>query len=239
MSTHRNHFFRLLCFALLLLTTTALRAQNRITGKIISAGDNQPIVGATVQEKGTTNATQTDNNGAFAINAPGNATLVISVVGYASQEVLVSNKTDISVSLQSTLGGMAEVVVIGYGVQRRTNVTGAISSVNSKTISELPVASVSQALQGRVPGLQVTNNGSPGTQPIVRIRGISSITFASDPLYVVDGFPTGNLSSIDTRDIETVDVLKDAAAAAIYDQGLQTVLLSSLLKKEGEMARCM
>src|SRR3954469_22892085 len=140
MSTHCNHFFKLLCLALLLVTTTALRAQNRITGKIISATDNQPIAGATVQEKGTTNATQTDLNGAFAINAPGNATLVVTVIGYGSQEVLVNNRDDISVSLQSTLGGMAEVVVIGYGVQRRTNVTGAISSVNSKTISELPVA---------------------------------------------------------------------------------------------------
>ena len=118
--------------------------------------------------------------------------------------------------MQSNSRALDEVVVVGYGTQKRTLVTGAVSSVNSKTINELPVVSVSQALQGRVAGLTVTNNGSPGTDPIVRIRGISSISYASDPLYVVDGFPTGNLSTIDTRDIETVDVLKDASAAAIY-----------------------
>jgi len=139
-----------------------------------------------------------------------------TIVGYATQEISVNNRSDVSVTMQATLGGMNEVIVVGYGTQRRTNVTGAISNVNSKTIAELPVVNISQALQGRVAGLQVTNNGSPGTQPIVRIRGISSISFASDPLYVVDGFPTGDLSTIDTRDIESVDVLKDASAAAIY-----------------------
>src|SRR6202000_3190094 len=94
--------------------------------------------------------------------------------------------------------------------------TGAVATVSSKTLNELPVASVDQALQGRVAGVSVTNNGSPGTTPIVAIRGISSISFATDPLYVIDGFPTGNLSSFDSRDIESVQVLKDASAAAIY-----------------------
>src|SRR6185503_15247163 len=94
--------------------------------------------------------------------------------------------------------------------------TGAITSVNTKAINELPVASVEQALQGRVAGLTVTNNGEPGSSPIVRIRGVSSINFASDPLYVIDGFPTSNLINFDSRDIESVEVLKDASAAAIY-----------------------
>ncbi|HET7898846.1 MAG TPA: TonB-dependent receptor plug domain-containing protein, partial [Flavisolibacter sp.] len=132
------------------------------------------------------------------------------------QEVDVAGRSTLPVTMQLATGGLDEVVVVGYGTQRRTRVTGAISNVSGKTLNELPVPSVSQALQGRVAGVQVTNNGSPGTNPIVRIRGISSISFASDPLYVVDGFPTGNLAAIDTRDIESVDVLKDASAAAIY-----------------------
>lgn len=206
-----------LCFLVLLLVVcNSLHAQNQVTGKITNQADNQPVIGATVQVKGTTIGTQTSSDGSFAINAATNATLVISAVGYIPQEVAVNNRSQITVLMQASAGGLDEVVVVGYGTQRRTRVTGAISTVSGKTISELPVPSVSQALQGRVAGVQVTNNGSPGAQPIVRIRGISSISFASNPLYVVDGFPTGDLSAIDTRDIESVDVLKDASAAAIY-----------------------
>jgi TonB-dependent starch-binding outer membrane protein SusC len=111
---------------------------------------------------------------------------------------------------------MNEVIIVGYGTQKRSSLTGAIASVNNKTITSLPVPSVEQALQGRVAGLTVTNNGEPGVSPIVRIRGVSSINFASDPLYVIDGFPTGSLMHFDSRDIESVEVLKDASAAAIY-----------------------
>lgn len=208
---------KLFCFLLLLLSAgNSLFAQNRIKGRVVNQADNQPIVGATVQQKGTSNTTSTGNDGSFAITAPGNSTLVISVVGYTPQEVNVNGRSDVSVSMQAAFAGLEEVVVVGYGTQRRTRVTGAIANVSGKTLNELPVPNVSQALQGRVAGVQVTNNGSPGAQPIVRIRGISSISFASDPLYVVDGFPTGDLSAIDTRDIESVDVLKDASAAAIY-----------------------
>ena len=142
--------------------------------------------------------------------------LVFSFVSMTTREVSIEGKNSVQVMLQSNNRSLDEVVVVGYGTQRRALVTGAVSSVNSKTLNELPVLSISQALQGRVAGLTVTNNGSPGAEPIVRIRGISSISYASDPLYVVDGFPTGNLSTIDTRDIESVDVLKDASAAAIY-----------------------
>ena len=205
------------CFLLLLLSVCgSLFAQNRITGRVTNQTDNQPIAGATVQQKGSTNATQTASDGSFTLAAPGNATLIISVVGYIPQEVSVSGRSNVAITMQPAAGGLDEVVVVGYGTQRRTRVTGAISTVSGKTVAELPVPSIGEALQGRVAGVQVTSNGSPGTQPIVRIRGISSISFASDPLYVVDGFPTGDLATIDTRDIESVDVLKDASAAAIY-----------------------
>ncbi len=205
------------CFYLLLLLTTNLFAQNRVTGKVVNQADNQPIAGATVQQKGNpSNSTQTADDGTFSIAIPADAALSISVVGYTSQDINIGGRSNLTVGLQTAIGSLDEVVVVGYGTQRRTRVTGAISTVSGKTIGELAVPSVSEALQGRVAGVQVTSNGSPGTPPIVRIRGISSISFASDPLYVVDGFPTGDLAAIDTRDIESVDVLKDASAAAIY-----------------------
>ncbi|RYZ52311.1 MAG: TonB-dependent receptor, partial [Sphingobacteriales bacterium] len=208
---------RAFCLCLSLLLSITLLAQTKITGKVINQADNQPIARATVQQKGTpSNSTQTADDGSFSITVPADATLAISVVGYTSQDIAVDGRTTLTVGMQTVIGSLDEVVVVGYGTQRRTRVTGAISTVSGKTITELAVPSVSEALQGRVAGVQVTANGSPGTPPIVRIRGISSISFASDPLYVVDGFPTGDLASIDTRDIESVDVLKDASAAAIY-----------------------
>ena len=186
-----------------------------VTGKVTNEA-GEPLVGVSVIVKGTSRGTVTNSLGEFSINVEPGETLEFSMVGYRLNAVTVGENNNIAVQLQPDISSIDEVVVVGYGTQRRTTVTGAISSVPGKTIAELPVPSVSEALQGRVAGVQVTSNGSPGTQPIVRIRGISSISFASDPLYVVDGFPTGDLASIDTRDIETVDVLKDASAAAIY-----------------------
>jgi TonB-linked SusC/RagA family outer membrane protein len=187
-----------------------------ITGTVTDEGAER-LAGVTVQVKGSAKTTTTDNNGSFSIEVEDNAkTLVLSFIGMATQEVSIEGKNSVRVVMSLLDKALNEVVVIGYGTQKRTLVTGAVSTVSSKTLNELPAISISQALQGRVAGLQVTNNGSPGTEPIVRIRGISSISFASDPLYVVDGFPTGNLAAIDVKDIESVDVLKDASAAAIY-----------------------
>jgi TonB-dependent starch-binding outer membrane protein SusC len=208
---------RLFLAAVFLLITNILIAQKTITGTITDESTSQPVAGATVTARGTKAATQTNSEGSFSLSVPKGATrLTVTSIGFESQDISINDQSNISVSLKTTTASLNEVVVVGYGTQRRTNVTGAISTVSGKTVSELPVPSIAQALQGRVAGLQVTNNGSPGAQPIVRIRGISSISFASDPLYVVDGFPTGNLAEIDTRDIESVDVLKDASAAAIY-----------------------
>jgi TonB-linked SusC/RagA family outer membrane protein len=199
-----------------LLFSSALLAQTTFKGKVSDASGT-PLSGASVTVKGTTRGASTNAAGEFSINAAAGDILEISMVGFQPTSVrLTSADALLNLQLQQRLSTVEEVIVIGYGTQKRANVTGAISSVNSKTVRELPVASVSQALQGRVPGLQVTNNGSPGTDPIVRIRGISSISYASSPLYVIDGLPTGDLSTIDTRDIESVDVLKDASAAAIY-----------------------
>lgn len=193
------------------LAQTPLSIKGKITDQSGSG-----LGGVTITLDGTNTATVSKNDGTFSISVPANSNLSISHVGYETQKVTVTSQEDLNISMMPLNASLTQVVVVGYGTQRRATVTGAIANVSGKTVSELPVPNISQALQGRVAGVQVTNNGSPGNQPIVRIRGISSISFASDPLYVVDGFPTGDLSTIDTRDIESVDVLKDASAAAIY-----------------------
>src|SRR5688572_13553409 len=213
-------------------------AQRTITGTV-TGPDKKPVAGASVIVKGTTVGTTTNDQGTFSIVVPANRDiLLITYVEYEVNEVTVTGNT-VDVTMKEKDITQNEVVVVGYGTQRRTNITGAVSSVNNKTLNEYPVLSVAQALQGRVPGVTVTNNGSPGTDAIVRIRGISSISFASDPLYVVDGFPTGDLASIDTRDIESVDILKDASAAAIYGSRASSGVVMVTTKKgrrDGKLA---
>ncbi|HEY6899713.1 MAG TPA: SusC/RagA family TonB-linked outer membrane protein, partial [Puia sp.] len=186
-----------------------------ISGKV-SNDAGEALTGVSILIKGTSRGTTTGPDGSFSIAAQTGETLEFSIVGYKLFTYKVGKTTAVNIQLQADASKLNEIIVIGYGTQKKSTLTGAVASVNSKQINELPVASVDQALQGRVAGVSVTNNGSPGTSPIVAIRGISSISYATDPLYVVDGFPTGNLSSFDSRDIESVQVLKDASAAAIY-----------------------
>ncbi|PSR56178.1 SusC/RagA family TonB-linked outer membrane protein [Adhaeribacter arboris] len=188
----------------------------QITGKVTGA-NGEGLPGVTVLLKGSTTGATTSPDGTFSISIPEQAgTLVFSFIGYSTKEVSVSGPGPITVALVEDTKALEEVVVVGYGTQKRESVTGAISSVSAKQISELPVPSVAQALQGRAAGVTVVNTGTPGTAPIVRIRGIGSVSFSSEPLYVVDGIPTGGLTGIDTKDIASVEVLKDAAATAIY-----------------------
>ncbi|MCF0070201.1 TonB-dependent receptor [Dyadobacter sp. CY261] len=187
-----------------------------ITGSVKSeSGEGLPGVSLVV--KGTVQGTTTNADGQFSFTIPDNAaTIVFSYVGYLSQEVALGNQTQLNIQLMPNLKALDEVVVVGYGTQIKRELTSAISKVSAKELTELPVAEVGQALQGRVPGLTVTNVSSPGTAPNIRIRGVSSVSFSTDPLYVIDGFPTTNLSSFDNRDVESVEILKDASAAAIY-----------------------
>jgi len=187
-----------------------------ITGRVMSA-TGEPLPGVTVLLKGTTTGTSTSSDGSFTLNVPETAgTLVVSFIGYTTQERSFSGPGAINITLVDDAKALEEVVVVGYGTQKKESVTGAISSVGAKQIAELPVPSVAQAIQGRAAGVSVVNTGTPGSNPVVRIRGVGSISFASDPLYVVDGIPTGGLANIDTKDIQSVEVLKDAAATAIY-----------------------
>src|SRR5688572_6532972 len=186
-----------------------------VSGTITDESDS-PLPGVNVLVKGTSIGTTSDATGKFAINVPDeNSVLVISFIGYATQEITVGTQTSINVKLNPDITQLGEVVVVGYGTQKKTSVTGAISSVSSKELSAQPVVNVGQALQGRVAGVTVVNNGAPGAAPIVRVRGVGTVNNAN-PLYVIDGFPTSDLNSINPKDIESLEVLKDASAAAIY-----------------------
>ena len=189
--------------------------QSTISGTVTDE-EGVPLPGASVVIKGTTNGTQTDFDGNYSINTDGNATLVISYIGFVTKEVAVAGKSVINVQLATDTSNLDEVVVVGYGSQRKEAVTGAVSTISSDVITATPVPSFTEAMQGRLPGVTVTNNGGPGVDPIVRIRGIGSISFASNPLYVVDGYPVGGLNDFDNNDIESISVLKDASSAAIY-----------------------
>jgi TonB-linked SusC/RagA family outer membrane protein len=186
-----------------------------VSGTLTDEADN-PLPGVNVLVKGTTIGTTSDAQGRYSLNVPDeNATLVVSFIGYTTQEIPVGNQTTINVKLLPDIRQLGEVVVVGYGTQKKTSVTGAISSVSSEQISVQPVVNIGQALQGRVAGVTVVNNGAPGAAPIVRVRGVGTVNNAN-PLYVIDGFPTGDMNSINPKDIESLEVLKDASAAAIY-----------------------
>lgn len=188
-----------------------------VTGRVTDDVNN-PIPGVNVLIKGTSIGTTTDTDGRYSLTVQDEtAVLIVSFIGFTTQEIAVGIRTEINVKLLPDIQQLSEVVVVGYGTQKRYSVTGAVATVTAQDVTALSVPSVASAIQGRVPGVSVVNNGSPGATPIVRIRGIGSISFNSDPLYVIDGFPSvTNINNFDTKDIESVEVLKDAAAAAIY-----------------------
>ena len=178
----------------------------------------QPLPGATILVKGTTNGTTSDLDGKYAISAASNSTLIFSFIGYNPVEQVIGNQTVVDVNLTPDIDDLEEVVVVGYGTAKKSQLTGAISSVGSKEITELPIKDARQALQGRAAGVDVTQPGSkPGSSPQVRIRGRRSITASNEPLYVVDGIPlVGGIDDINPQDITSMEVLKDASATAIY-----------------------
>lgn len=205
----------ILSTALTLSCATAL-AQNKISASGTVIDDTgQPVIGATVMEKGTTNGTVTDIDGHFQLQTTDGSTLVISYVGYTTQEV--KEGTDLKLELKPENTQLNEIVVTGYTTQRKADLTGAVSVVSTDALKTTPDADPMRALQGRVPGMTVTSNGSPIGTGTVRIRGVGSINSSQDPLFVIDGVPTTmSLNSLNTNDIESMQVLKDAASASIY-----------------------
>ncbi|HPS10054.1 MAG TPA: TonB-dependent receptor, partial [Paludibacteraceae bacterium] len=196
----------------------AMNQTNNITvkGKIVD-DKGEPLIGATVQQKGTTVGVMTNASGNFSLTVPSDASLVVSYVGCLTQEVFVGGKTDIGIiTLASDVKELEQVVVIGYGTQRKVDLTGSVAIVNAEEMKKVSHSNISTMLEGKVAGVQITSDGQPGADPTVRIRGIGSFG-STAPLYIVDGVPMGTtIRDFSPNDIETLQVLKDASAAAIY-----------------------
>ena len=237
---------RLFFFALLSVISIGMYAQGKTVSGTVVDKTGETVIGASVVVKGTTNGTITDFDGKFTLsNVPNDGTIEISFVGYKTQEISVAGKTTVQVVLEEDTEVLDEVVVVGYGVQKKSDVTGAMASVGSKEIESRPVTNAMQALQGRAAGVDITSNERPGELGKVQIRGMRSMIKNSsgeytgnEPLYVVDGVPLMSSSAIETinpRDIESIDILKDASATAIYgSRGANGVILVTTKKgKEG------
>ncbi|GAB3271790.1 TonB-dependent receptor [Larkinella harenae] len=226
-------------------------AQNLIKGRVMDER-NEGIPGATITIKGTTRGTTTDAAGAFQLNASPNETMVFSYVGYTTQEIAVGNQTTLTVRMTTDNRSLEEVVVVGYGTVRKSDLTGSVSTIKADAIKEMPVVSVDQAIQSRAPGVQVTqSSAAPGGGISIRVRGANSINSGSEPLYVIDGFPmypdngamgtAGNrqasnaMATINPNEIESIEILKDASATSIYgSRGANgVVLITTKRGKEG------
>ncbi len=212
-----------------------------VTGTILDAQDGKPLPGAGISVKGGTQTATSDGNGAFSINVPDdNSVLVIKYVGYVSQEILVGNRTRIEVSLKSNTTDLSQVVVVGYGSQNKKDVTGSVKSLKSDDFNKGIITSPQQLLQGKVSGVNVTSSsGEPGAITGISVRGPGGVRSGSSPLFVVDGLPLDNsntgvgdpLSFINAQDIESIDVLKDASATAIYgSRGANGVIIITTKK---------
>ena len=227
------------------------QAQNEttVTGKVTSADDNSPLPGVSVVIKGTQTGTTTNADGAYSITAPGNGTLAFSFIGMIAQEAAIGNRSSVDVKLVSDTKALNEVVVIGYGTQAKRDVTGSIAQVKGSEIASLPVQSFEQGLQGRAAGVNITTpNGVLGNAPIIRVRGINSISSSSQPLIIIDNLPISNgvnttgftisnaLADINPSDIESYEVLKDASATAIYGSRAANgvILITTKKGKQGK-----
>ena len=212
--------------------TTAVASVQQTKQATGYVADSQgPLIGATVKEKGTSNGTVTDFNGFFSLNVKPGATLVVSYVGYESQEVKAGDNLRINLKEDGHL--VNEVVVIGYGTQRREAVTGSVANIGGEKLNQIAATNAAQALQGRVAGVLMTQTGSkPGDEMQIRIRGQRSLSASNDPLIVLDGIPfMGQLSDINPTDIKSMDILKDASATAIYgSRGANGVIIITTVK---------
>ena len=226
-----------LLFCLLLGIGMANAQTTKVTGTVISAEDNEPIIGASIVVKGTTIGTVTDFNGAFSLDVPSSAkTLVVSFVGMKAQEVGV--KSDLKIILESDNQMLDEVMVVAYGTAKKSSFTGSASTINNEKLELRPITNLTKGLEGQATGLLTTSgSGQPGEDASIVIRGYGSINASQDPLYVVDGIPfDGSLSSINPSDIESMTVLKDASAGALYGaRGANgVVMITTKQGKEGK-----
>ena len=214
-------------------------AQNKVTGTVVDV-QGEPIIGASVVVKGTSNGTVTDFDGKFTVaNAPAKGNLEISYIGYKTQVLALAGKSQFSVTLEEDRQLLDEVVVVGYGVQKKSDVTGALAHMDAKELTNMPVSNALQAMQGKAAGVDITNSQRPGEVGSITVRGQRSIDASNGPLYVVDGMTiqTGGIENINPADIESIEVLKDASSTAIYgSRGANGVVLVTTKKgKQGKV----
>ena len=225
-------FYKLLILVIFLLTCQLTYAQVQVTGKVTEV-DDSPLPGVNIVEKGTTNGTVSDINGDYSLAVSPGATLVYSYIGFTNQEIAVAGRNVIDLVMEVDITSLQEIVVIGYGTIKKSDLTGAVAQVESEDMQRIATSDVNLTLQGRAPGVQVIkNSGAPGTGSTVTIRGLGSLA-NSDPLYIVDGFPTQDISNLLPADIASVEVLKDASATAIYGaRGANGVILITTRRGE-------
>lgn len=247
-STNQNRLLAFILWMILLLSSSiTLFAQNAVSKKVsgkITTTTGEALADVSIQVKGVAGGTITNDKGEFTITVPANATLIISHVGYKVKEVVIKNQSSLSIVLEEDKNELSQVVVIGYGAVKKSDLTGSVVSIKADELKAVPVTSFDQALQGRAAGVQVTQlSGKPGAEPSIRIRGTSSINAGNEPLYVIDGMLVssdggdmttgvtlgpriGALAAINPSDIESIEILKDASATAIYgSRGANGVVL--------------
>lgn len=228
----KKPFFKRIIFLAAVLCMGFAQAQT-VTGTV--SDETGPLPGANVLVKGTTNGTQTDFDGNYSINAPGDATLVISYIGYRTVEVPINNQSTINVILEEDANRLDEIVVTGYGSQAKKDLTGAVTVVNTDELKSVPATTFSQQLQGRAAGVTIVNDARPGGEATVRIRGFGTLG-NNDPLYIIDGVPSQRQSNLNPNDIESLQVLKDASSASIYGSRAANGVIIITTKK-GKMGK--
>lgn len=248
MKRHYKHHFLFLLIGVF-LCTTGWAQERTVTGKVLDASDQSVLPGVTVLEEGTNNGTVTDTNGAFSLSVGEQAVLVFSFVGYDRLHLAVEGQSDLTVTLTPNIQQLSEIVVVGYGTQKKEDLTGSVSVISTEDFNKGYVPTPEQLIVGKVPGVSITSNGgAPGSGSRIRIRGGASLNASNDPLIVVDGVPLATsgisgasnpLSFINPNDIETINILKDASATAIYGSRASNgvIIITTKKGKEGQPFR--
>jgi len=222
----------IISFILIIPFALVVAQERMVSGKVTSKEDNQFVPGVNIVVQGTTRGTTTDVDGTFKLALEStDQTLVFSFIGYKTQVITIGDRTNFNIELETDATSLQEVVVVGYGVQKKSDITGATGNVKGEELYRQPVLTATQAMQGKVAGIQIISSGQPGSSPQVRVRGVSTALAGTTALYVVDGVLTDDITNINTADIVDMNILKDASAAAIYgSRGANGVIIITTKK---------
>jgi len=235
-----NLSYKILENNLVIISPSVLLQQKRITGIITDANTDQPLTGVNIKIQGTNRGTVSDTNGKFSIDVSGpNAVFIFTYMGYLTESMTASGSSNLEIKLTPDVKNLNEVVVIGYGTIKKSDLTGSVTSVTSASYKDQPIVNITSALQGRTAGVSITNtSGAPGGNVKIRVRGPNSINGGNDPLYVVDGVALGNINFVNINDVESMEILKDASATAIYgSRGANGVVMITTKRGKTDKAK--